>query len=150
MQKPISREVRRRFEKLMRLAAESPYPGERANARAAASRLAADHGMSLDEVPRAEVDLEAEADANANANANARQWQGSGGFQRQDYDAEEQSELDWLRQYVREHGAERKELLPSGVKILMFCWIVVIAFGLINSASRDGLLEFLQFGLAVP
>ena len=140
--KPFSRETRRRFEKLLRLAAESPYPGEQANARAAASRLAADHGMSLDEVSPAGV--EAEVDPKP------RQWQGYDAFHRQDDDHGEHSDLDWLREFLRENGAERKELFSSGVRFLLICWIVVTAFGLMNSASRNGFLEFLQFGQAVP
>ncbi len=40
---------RDRFHNLLKLAAESPFEGERANALAAAERLAKRHGMSLDE-----------------------------------------------------------------------------------------------------
>lgn len=40
---------RKRFHGLLRLAAESPFPGERANALAAATRLAARHGLTIDE-----------------------------------------------------------------------------------------------------
>jgi hypothetical protein len=40
---------RKRFQGLLRLAAESPYLGERENALAAAHRLAARHGMSIEE-----------------------------------------------------------------------------------------------------
>jgi len=42
-----------RFLNLLKLAAQSPYSGERANAMAAAERLAERHGMSLDEAARA-------------------------------------------------------------------------------------------------
>jgi hypothetical protein len=40
---------RKRFQGLLRLAAESPYAGERANALAAAVRLAARHDMTVEE-----------------------------------------------------------------------------------------------------
>ena len=40
---------RDRFHNLLKLAAESPFEGERANALAAAERLAERHGMSVDE-----------------------------------------------------------------------------------------------------
>lgn len=40
---------RKRFHGLLRLAAESPFPGERANAFAAATRLAAKHGLTVEE-----------------------------------------------------------------------------------------------------
>jgi hypothetical protein len=41
---------RKRFQGLLRLAAESPFAGERANAFAAATRLAARHGLTVEEV----------------------------------------------------------------------------------------------------
>lgn len=44
--------MRQRFHNLLKLAAESPFAGERANALAAARRLADKHGMSLDEAAR--------------------------------------------------------------------------------------------------
>jgi hypothetical protein len=40
---------RKRFQGLLRLAAESPYVGERENALAAAHRLASRHGMTIEE-----------------------------------------------------------------------------------------------------
>jgi hypothetical protein len=40
---------RERFHNLLKLAADSPFEGERANALAAAGRLAARHGMTLEE-----------------------------------------------------------------------------------------------------
>jgi len=40
---------RKRFQGLLRLAAESPFDGERANAFAAATRLAARHGLTVEE-----------------------------------------------------------------------------------------------------
>jgi hypothetical protein len=40
---------RKRFQSLLRLAAESPYAGERANAFAAATRMAAQRGLTIDE-----------------------------------------------------------------------------------------------------
>jgi hypothetical protein len=40
---------RKRFQGLLRLAAESPFAGERANAFAAATRLAARHGLTVEE-----------------------------------------------------------------------------------------------------
>jgi hypothetical protein len=40
---------RKRFHGLLRLAAESPFAGERANAFAAATRLAARHGLTVEE-----------------------------------------------------------------------------------------------------
>lgn len=48
-QKPFSEAERDRFHALLKLAAESPFEGERTNALAAADRLAAQHGMNLDE-----------------------------------------------------------------------------------------------------
>ncbi|MDE0060205.1 MAG: hypothetical protein OXP07_18975 [Defluviicoccus sp.] len=49
---PLSREERTRLEALLKVAAESPFPGERANALDAARRLAGRHGMSLQEATR--------------------------------------------------------------------------------------------------
>ena len=49
---PLSAEERARFNALLKVAAESPYPGERANALDAARRLAKRHGMSLQEAAR--------------------------------------------------------------------------------------------------
>ncbi len=46
---PFSTAERERFHALLTLAAESPFEGERENALTAAGRLAAQHGMSLDE-----------------------------------------------------------------------------------------------------
>ena len=45
----LSAAERERFNALVKVAAESPYPGERANALDAARRLAKRHGMSLQE-----------------------------------------------------------------------------------------------------
>ena len=42
-------EEQQRFKVLLKVAAESPFEGERANALAAATRLAARHGLSLEE-----------------------------------------------------------------------------------------------------
>lgn len=53
---PLSAEERTRFNALLKVAADSPFPGERANALDAARRLARRHGMSLQEAagePRA-------------------------------------------------------------------------------------------------
>lgn len=48
----LSAAERARFNALLKVAAESPYPGERANALDAARRLARRHGMSLQEAAR--------------------------------------------------------------------------------------------------
>lgn len=53
---PLSAEERARFNALLKVAAESPYPGERANALDAARRLAKRHGMSLQEAAREPTD----------------------------------------------------------------------------------------------
>ena len=47
--RPLRGPIRDRFRALLKLASESPFEGERENALAAASRLAEQHGMSLDE-----------------------------------------------------------------------------------------------------
>jgi len=47
---------RQRFHNLLHLAAESPYEGERSNALAAAERLAARFGLSLDEAAAGGLD----------------------------------------------------------------------------------------------
>ena len=47
--RPFSEAERTRFHNLLKLAAESPFAGERENALAAATRLASSHGMSLGE-----------------------------------------------------------------------------------------------------
>lgn len=49
---PLSVEERTRFNALLKVAAESPFPGERENALDAARRLAKRHGMSLQEAAR--------------------------------------------------------------------------------------------------
>ena len=46
---PFNSDERERFHNLLKLAAESPFEGERRNALAAADRLAKRHGMSLEE-----------------------------------------------------------------------------------------------------
>ena len=46
---PFSDAERKRFQGLLRLAAESPFAGERDNALAAATRLAERHGMSIED-----------------------------------------------------------------------------------------------------
>jgi len=46
---PFNSDERERFHNLLKLAAESPFEGERRNALAAATRLAKRHGMSLEE-----------------------------------------------------------------------------------------------------
>ena len=46
---PLSAGERARLDALLKVAAESPFPGERANALDAARRLARRHGMSLQE-----------------------------------------------------------------------------------------------------
>ncbi len=61
IQRSLSEATRQRFQKLLRLAAESPYAGERANALSAARRLAANHGLSLNEAARAGFDARPEA-----------------------------------------------------------------------------------------
>jgi hypothetical protein len=48
-QTPFSEAERERFHALLKLAAESPFEGERKNALAAADRLAKQHGMTMDE-----------------------------------------------------------------------------------------------------
>lgn len=131
----------------MRLAAESPYPGEQANARAAASRLAADHRMSLDEAVRAGVDPEPAPRREPEVEPNAEQWQRRGGFQRQDYRTEERPEVEELRQYAR---ACREERDTQSAEFLRWCLIMGIGFALLELASRSGFFEFLQFGAAVP
>ena len=50
--RPLRGPARDRFRALLKLASESPFEGERANALAAANRLAEQHGMSLDEAAR--------------------------------------------------------------------------------------------------
>jgi hypothetical protein len=50
----LSSRERVRFQNLLRVAAESPFAGERANALAAAGRLAARCGMTLDEAAAGE------------------------------------------------------------------------------------------------
>ena len=52
--RPFSDAEQVRFHALLKLAAESPFEGERANALAAATRFAAQHGMTLDEAARRE------------------------------------------------------------------------------------------------
>ena len=47
--RPLRGPARDRFRALLKLASESPFEGERENAMAAATRLAEQHGMSLDE-----------------------------------------------------------------------------------------------------
>ncbi len=49
---PLRGPTRDRFRALLKLASDSPFEGERENAMAAATRLAAQHGMSLDEAAR--------------------------------------------------------------------------------------------------
>ena len=63
---------RTRFRKLLVLAAESPYPGERQAALAAAERLAARFGMSVEEA----AGRCREPRATAHANGAARRWAG--------------------------------------------------------------------------
>jgi len=55
IQKTWTETDKTRFLNLLKLAAQSPYAGERANAMAAAERLSERHGMSLDEAARAGV-----------------------------------------------------------------------------------------------
>lgn len=50
--RPIKGPARERFRALLKLASESPFEGERHNAMTAATRLAEQHGMSLDEAAR--------------------------------------------------------------------------------------------------
>lgn len=50
--RPLRGPARERFRALLNLASESPFEGERDNAMAAATRLAAQHGLSLDEAAR--------------------------------------------------------------------------------------------------
>ena len=47
--RPLRGPAKDRFRALLKLAAESPFEGERENAMAAASRLAEQHGLTLDE-----------------------------------------------------------------------------------------------------
>ena len=47
--RPLRGPARDRFRALLKLASESPFEGERENALAAASRLAEQHGLTLDE-----------------------------------------------------------------------------------------------------
>lgn len=54
--RPFSEAERTRFHNLLKLAAESPFAGERENALAAATRLAASHGMTLAEAASAGSD----------------------------------------------------------------------------------------------
>lgn len=49
---PLSAEERARLDALLKIAAESRFPGERANALDAARRLAGRHGMSLQEASK--------------------------------------------------------------------------------------------------
>lgn len=49
-----------RFHNLLKLAADSPYEGERTAALAAAERLVAKHGMTLDEAAQRQAALDAE------------------------------------------------------------------------------------------
>jgi hypothetical protein len=50
--RPLRGPARERFRALLKLASESPFEGERENAMAAATRLAEQHGLSLDEAAR--------------------------------------------------------------------------------------------------
>lgn len=47
--RPFDSDERERFHNLLKLAAESPFEGERRNALAAADRMATRHGMTLEE-----------------------------------------------------------------------------------------------------
>ena len=79
---------RKRFQGLLRLAAESPYAGERANALAAAMRLAARHEMTVEEA--AGVDTPPESmTRRRDPSAMARNMGGRSWFT--DYDAPEVS-----------------------------------------------------------
>ena len=49
---PFTEEERTRFRNLLELANSSKFDGERANALAAATRIATKHGMTLDEAAR--------------------------------------------------------------------------------------------------
>ncbi len=50
--RPLRGSARERFRALLTLASESPFEGERQNAMAAATRLAEQHGMSLEQAAR--------------------------------------------------------------------------------------------------
>lgn len=69
---------RLRFANLLRLAAESPFSGERRNALEAAKRLAGRHGLSLDEAARLGRDgwPHRGAEGAANGTAHGSGWQG--------------------------------------------------------------------------
>jgi hypothetical protein len=91
----FTKDERRKFHNLLKLAAESPFEGERQAALAAAKRLAKKHGMSLedaaaDHTGRDEDDAGSEARAKAKAEAaQNRPWAGAG------YDAPPGFEERW-------------------------------------------------------
>ena len=77
--RPLKGPAKERFRALLKLASESPFEGERENALAAASRLAEQHGLTLDEAARpterfspAQPDCTAAARERANASEFAK------------------------------------------------------------------------------
>ena len=123
---------RKRFHNLLKLAAESPFEGEREAALAAAKRLAQKHGMSLDEAaaaPEPRQDPKTAKPSDFWSRAAERPWQGYGfdpppGFEerwgraRSKDDRWGRSEDDksrWRAAYeaARRRGLDREEAEPQ-------------------------------------
>ncbi len=94
MVESFSPDERNRFQKLLVLAKESPYPGERRAALAAAERLAARKGLSLEDAARFAAH-DAEDAERREAQARSRQRQ-------EDWFRRSQSDPEFARRF---HGA---------------------------------------------
>ena len=111
----------KKFHNLLKLAAESPYEGEREAALAAAKRLVKKHGMSLQEAA-AQGEREAEEEAAAQrprrddfwTRAGARGWNGRGfepppGFEERWGQAGEKGERGWRREGFRNPDDDKRQ-----------------------------------------
>lgn len=100
----------------MTLATRSSYSGERANARAAARRLAASHGMSLGELTLAGTMVEPpprrerNPESGPEVDRDAGRWQARRtSWNEGEGDAGESPAAEALRQYARMRREEREE-----------------------------------------
>ncbi len=121
----------------MRLASESPYPGERANALDAAERLAASHGMSLDQAARAGIKPKAPRGPETEAGPGARRRRPARTYwDQREGAAGEGPDVDWLREFARVRREQRKASESQDtVQALWFALLMCAALSAVGAVA---------------
>lgn len=154
-QRPFSRATRQRFQKLLKLASDSPYPGERENACAAASRLAQSHGMSLIEAARDEVEPEPPSDSWPESATDVDNGVGPRRPRRTYWDEgygehDSRSKAEWLGNYAKARQEVRRELeAQDRAQAMWLAFLIFLIFAVVGGVAFvvGGVADFFRLVL---